>query len=430
VAIVSVTAVAVVLFAVPLAFALSDLYREEEVVRLERSAAEVSEHIPSSFPTAADPVELPQKGDKQVALYNRTGSRVTGVGPVAGDVVVRAALRGDVRDAQIGDQLVVGAPVTRGERVVGALRIEAPVSTVTRRTWHAILLMAGIGALVIGISAAIATWQARRLTRPVDQLARDAVRLGDGDFTVATDPSGVPEIDAVSEALSATAARLDQMLTRERTFSEDASHQLRTPLTGLRVTLEAARLDPSADRDISLDTALGQIDRLEQTIDDLLALAREVPTDRPALDLGPELATLEDDWHGRLAAEARPLQVITDPDLPRVNVSDRALRQVLDVLVDNAWHHGSGAITVHARRSPAGAVIEVTDEGAGVRGDIDAIFERRAPGANRHGIGLALARSLAEADGLRLNLVERGPHPVFAIFLPTRSESPTSGSPA
>jgi len=429
IAIVSVTAFAVVLFAVPLAFALTNLYREQEVVRLERAAAEVSETIPASFPRTSDPVELPRVHGRRVTLYDRSLDRVTGPGPARGDTVVREALHGDVRDAQVGNSLVVGSPVTRGEHVVGALRIETPASTVTHRTWNAILVMAGIAAFVIAISAAIATWEARRLTRPVERLARDAVRLGDGDFTVHTTSSGVPELDSVSAALGATADRLDQMVARERTFSEDASHQLRTPLAGLRVTLEAAKLDPTADLGVALDAALTQVDRLEQTIDDLLELARERPTQRPPIDLGPVLSSLDDDWHGRLAVESRPLNVIADRDLPRPEVSDRTLRQILDVLVDNAWRHGGGAITVHARGAASGVVIEVTDEGAGLDGDITAVFGRRAPGATHHGIGLALARSLAEADGLRLSLTERGPHPVFALFLPNPTPSAESAMP-
>ncbi len=423
-AIVSVTTVAVVLFAVPLAFALSGLYHEEEVNRLGRAAAEAAEHVPDSFPSSSDAIELPQGNERLIGLYDRSATKVSGAGPDVGAAVVRSALGGDMSDATIGDSLIVTTPVIRSEGVVGALRIEAPISTVNTRTWNAALVMAGIGAIVIGLSAAIATWQARRLTRPVDRLAADALRLGGGDFTVHAETSGIPDLDAVSEALGATATRLEQMLTRERTFSEDASHQLRTPLTSLRVTLEAARLDPNIDRVTALDAAIVETDRLEQTIDDLLALAREHPAPRSPLDLGPVLAALDDDWHGRLAVESRPLHVIVDPDVPRPRTSDRALRQVLDVLVDNAARHGAGVITVHARRAPGGAVIAVSDEGAGVHGDADAIFRRREPGATNHGIGLALARSLAEADGLRLTLVAPGSHPVFAVFLPSSAQGP------
>ena len=109
----------------------------------------------------------------------------------------------------------------------------------------------------------------------------------------------VPEVDAVSRALETTAVRLDQMLSRERRFSEDASHQLRTPLTSLRVTLEASRLDPNANRGLAIDTALEEVDRLERTIDDLLALARETPPSQSRTDLAAVLTALDDDYHGR-----------------------------------------------------------------------------------------------------------------------------------
>lgn len=419
-AIVSVTTVAVVLFAVPLAFTLSDLYREEEVIRLQRAAAELSENVPTAFPLVTDPVEFPAADGRLVALYDRAGDRVAGRGPVVGDGIVKRALRGDVTDTQNGEALVVGTPVTRGERVVGALRVEGTVSAISSRTWSSVLVMAGFGALVVAISAAIATWQARRLARPVDRLARDAVRLGEGDFTIDPHTTGIPELDSLSHALTTTAARLDEMLIRERRFSEDASHQLRTPLAGLRVTLEAAQIDAATEPGAAFDAALAQVDRLESTIEDLLVLAREQPAARSDVDLRPILTALDDDWHGRLAVAGRPLRVVSDRDVSHAAVSDRALRQILDVLVDNALQHGTGEISVHARGTTGGVVIDVTDEGPGITGDPDSIFQRRAPGATNNGIGLALARSLAEAEGLRLGLVHPGPEPVFSVFVPTR----------
>ncbi len=260
-------------------------------------------------------------------------------------------------------------------------------------------------------------YQSRRLARPIDRLAVAAARLGDGDFTIRSEPSGVREVDEVSQALDTTAQRLEETLSRERAFTSAASHQLRTPLTGLRVNLEAARLDPAGDLDGRLDTALAEVDRLERTIDDLLALARDTGTPRSELDVEAVLATVEEGWHGRLATAGRTLRVATEPDLPPVEGSDRAVRQILDVLVDNALRHGAGVVTVRARPAAAGVAIEVSDEGAGIAGDPDRIFDRRPADADRHGIGLALARSLAEAEGARLRLEHARPHPRFALFL-------------
>src|SRR6185295_12731300 len=115
------------------------------------------------------------------------------------------------------------------------------------------------------------------------------------------------EVDEVGAALDATAARLDELLQRERAFSADASHQLRTPLQALRIELEAAELRGDAPPEVQ--TALRQVDRLEATIATLLAVARDVPRRGSAIDMGAVLEAARDRWHGPLAAESRPLRV-------------------------------------------------------------------------------------------------------------------------
>jgi signal transduction histidine kinase len=415
---VAVTVVAVVLFAIPLAVALSDLHREEEFVRMERTAAEAAAEIPAQFPAGSKPIELASTSHHVIGLYDRSGRRIAGSGPRRGDAIVRAGLRGDVTDLDTGGRLVASLPVTRGERVVAALRVSVPKSVVTDRTRSAVSWMALLGIAAVVISAAIAVWQSRRLARPVARLSDVAARLGDGDFTVATDPSAIPEVDAVAEALERTARRLDRIITRERRLNEDVSHQLRTPVTSLRVTLEAARLNPGADRDQAIDEALVEVDRLESTIDDLLALAREEPSVRPETELDELLRRVEADWRPRLERDRRRLTVTLARGLSSVSVSDRAIRQILDVLVDNARRHGAGTITVSARPASSGVIVEVGDEGPGVIGDVEQVFERRVSSSGGTGIGLALARSLAEAEGGRLVLRSSGSRPVFTLVLP------------
>jgi signal transduction histidine kinase len=424
-----VTAVGVGVFAVPLAFTLSDLHREEKVVRLERSASEASSEIPTDFPERRASIDLVQEAQQVIGLYGRDGRRLAGAGPRHADSIVRDALRGEVRDRDIGSRLVVAQPVTRGERVVGAVRASSPLSVVTDRTRDAFIRMALAASTAILIAGLVALWQSRRLARPVARLAETAIALGNGDFTVREEQSGVPEVDSVSHALGVTAERLDRMLQRERAFSADASHQLRTPLTSLRVTLEAAQLDPDPDNGDAIGTALDEVDRLDRTIDDLVALAREVPGGEPDTDLSRVLTDFASEWRGRAADLGRPLDVVLAADLPHVRASDRALRQILDVLVDNAVHHGGGSISVEARGARPGAVIAVTDEGPGIAGDPARIFDRRVSHAGRSGIGLALARSLAEAEGGRLVLSAPGPPATtFSVFLPGSATPPPAES--
>jgi signal transduction histidine kinase len=418
-AILAATAVAVVLFGLPLALAVQHLYHSEAVVRLEQEAARATTRVPDSFGSSGDPVELPVASDQtQLALYSRNGRLVSGTGPATVDAPVRVAFGGRVAEQTVDGRIVVAVPVADEERVVAVIRGALPASVVDARVHRAWLAMAALAAGAVAVAALVARVLAGHLSRPVDALAQAAARLGEGDFSVRAGRSGVTEVDAVASTLDATGARLGQVLARERAFSADASHQLRTALAGLRLRLEAARLLPGADQGQAIADALAEVDRLEGTVEQLLALARDAGVDRDQLDLTRVMEAVEQGWHGRLGADGRPLRFRVDAELPPVRASEAAVHQILDVLVGNAAEHGAGTVTVGARAAPGGLAIEVGDEGAGVTGDPERIFARRDGGAAGHGIGLALARSLAEAEGGRLLLQRPEPRPVFALLLP------------
>jgi signal transduction histidine kinase len=415
VSIVGVAAVAVLLLGVPLGVAVSRLYANQEILRLERVASDARNAIdPASF-GAGDPIELPKAGVTSIGAYDTTGRLVGGVGPPHADELVRRALRGSVQDAHQVGRIVVAVPINGREAVVGVLRASRSSSVVTDRTHRTWMIMALLAAGAMLVAALLARWQARRLTRPVDALVASAEQLGSGDFAIRTRRSGVTELDHLGRSLDNTAERLGGLVARERAFSSDASHQLRTPIAGLRVHVESALLDPNVDVRAALAETLEPIDRLEATVDDLLRLARDTHVDRSPLDIDRLIYDVERGWHGPLAAHGRPLRVVVDGGLPAPAVSEPAVRQVLDVLVGNAERHGAGTVTLSARHLPGAVSIEVADEGDGVA-DIREVFQRRTDG--RHGIGLALARTLAEAEGARLVLARPGPQPRFALLLP------------
>ncbi|NUR88438.1 MAG: HAMP domain-containing histidine kinase [Nonomuraea sp.] len=201
------------------------------------------------------------------------------------------------------------------------------------------------------------------------------------------------------------------MLARERAFSVDVSHQLRTRLTATLLGLESALARPDADLRAAIETALGRGEQLRTTVEDLVRLTRDGGHGGGApLDVVALLNDVRDDRHGE------PVTVNVPLGLPHVAASPAAVRQVLQVLLDNATEHGAGEITVDAADLGDAVAIEVSDRGPGIPEGVDP-FTRKPDAREGHGIGLALARSLAEAEGGRLVLRESSP-PVFSLLLP------------
>ncbi len=418
VAILVVAGLAIVGFGAPLAVVVQHLYRSEALVRLGREAARAGAQVPASFRTSGDPVELPSPdSDTLLGLYAPDGRRLQGAGPDPGGLEVTRAANGRVAERTRG-ALVVAAPLTSEEHVFAVVRAELPASAVNSRVQRALLLMGALGLLVVGAAALIGRILARRIAKPVADLAAASARLGHGDFTVRIPRSGIAELDIAADSLDTTAARLGRLVERERAFSTDASHQLRTPLTGLRLHLENALANPSLDAATAMTVALGEVDRLERTIDDLIRLARDTHSGGGDTNVQDVFDDVERAWHGGLAATGRPLRVEVGSDAETAHASPSAVRQILDALIANAVAHGRGTVQLRAHSVAGGVAIDVSDEGPGVHEDPSEIFERRSGSEPGHGIGLALARALAEAEDARLLLVRAGPRPTFRLLLP------------
>lgn len=427
-AIAGVTTVAVVLFAIPLAIAVQRLYRNEAITSLERDATRVAAAAPDDEVKHPRPVPLPAglRSHLTVGIYRTDGQLLAGAGPARSRPAADAA-DGRLHQALEDGALTVSAPIPSDEGVTASVRVSMPYGAIRERTDRAWLLMAALALLIVLLAATLARYQAGRLAGPLERLTRAAQALGDGDFTIRAQRSGVREADTAELALEATARRLGTLLDRERSFSADVSHQLRTPLTGLLLGLESALERPGADLIAAIRTAVQRGEHLQEIIDDLLSLARDTGPGRETIDVEALFDDVKTRWEGQLAAAGRPLLTTVQRPLPEVRSLPSAIRQILDVLIDNAATHGAGAVTVEAVDIGTGLAIDVGDEGPGVADGVD-IFARRQSAArdgagngHGHGIGLAFARSLAEAADGRLVLRRPAP-PVFTLLLPAAEQ--------
>lgn len=276
--------------------------------------------------------------------------------------------------------------------------------------------LAALGAVLA--SAALALVQAKRLATPLERLSRRVERLGQPGYDPSAVASHLPEIDQVQDALNGADQRIADLVRRERQFTANASHQMRSPLTGLRMRLEElqALAETPAAQEESL-AAMAQVDRLVDTIEHLETIARH-RDDQPA---PCNLAGIVDrhvtdaGWPANYARAGRTLTVAAPAELA-ASVEPETVRQILDVLLDNALRHGRGDVTVRVVDHDGWARLAVSDEGRPPTARrAHTIFERGV--GEGTGIGLSVARDLALRAGGDLQLVS-APVTTFEALLP------------
>jgi signal transduction histidine kinase len=275
-----------------------------------------------------------------------------------------------------------------------------------------------VGLVLLGLGAGwfVAQRQARLLGDPLTALADRAERLGAGESRFRPLDSGIRELDRISDVLSRSANQVTRNLAAERDFAADASHQLRTPLTALLMRLdEIAATDDLAVVQEEAQVAIAQVDRLTKVVDDLMGRTRVSDPARPSVSLDAVLASLQREWQPAFAASKRSMRIHGERGL-RVRVTPVALAQIMSTLIENALAHGRGVVDIAARRAGPSVVIELGDEGVGVAPTIAPHIFERSVSSTGSGLGLTLARDLAEDSGGRLELVSAQPA-VFAVFL-------------
>jgi signal transduction histidine kinase len=314
----------------------------------------------------------------------------------------------DIRPSEdLGTDLMATAVPLRDERgdVVGAVRTTQDVHEVNESVRRVTLglAMIGVAALVAGLILAFAL--AGSLSRPLTKLANAARRLGSGDLSArAEQVGGATEIQELGRSFDEMADRLERTVRAQREFVANASHQLRTPLTGMKLRLESAIAD-TGDEDVRrhLEAADREVDRLARIVDRLLEASREIEEGRPTqVDLEAAVGRAIERWSGRARQRSSDLRAVGHGGLAQGDPSD--LDQILDNLLDNATAYASGEIVVESGERDGRVYLAVSDRGPGIAEDeVGRVTERfyRGRGAptGGSGLGLAIVRDLAEKWG-------------------------------
>lgn len=312
-----------------------------------------------------------------------------------------------------------------GPRTVYSL---APEPGLFPRPVLAVLLALGIP-VGIGLAGMVQWWMAGRRLRPIEELRAelDAINASDLQPRV-TLPARRDEYHRLAVAVNATLDRLEESVRQQRRLVSDVSHDLRSPLAGLRAELEAALIDPEgSDMRAALVKVLGSTDRLQDIVTELLVLARR-DAGMPRRDGPVDLANLAEKEVGRM-----PRRITAELDAEKdvvARASSVDIGRVLTNLLDNAARHAESRVVVTVRRCGGKAVVEVFNDGEPIAPeDRERIFERftRLAASRRRdsggaGLGLAISREIAAAHGGTLTAEDCDRGARFVLTLPVNRE--------
>jgi signal transduction histidine kinase len=463
---VTIAVVAVVALGLPLGLASARAEREHFEIALERDAGVIASLVEDELqysawtvhaPLDAHLASYPYTAGSELVIVDRNGRVVHADDASLGDAAVgdqpafAAALAGERSVEHAPSELTghtmiaVTLPVASGGEIHGAVQLAAPADAVEAHVRGNWLTLLGIALLAIGTTGLAGAAIARSLSRPVLDVSGAVARFAKGDLDVrAPEDRGPREQRELAHRFNQMAEQLGRLLRAQQAFVSDASHQLRSPLTALRLELEELELGLAADDAFAdgIRRAIAETHRLSRLVADLLALARadvEVVT-LSTEDAAATLRSRAGAWQPLAAERCVHLALEVDEPLVVASVSGH-LAQILDDLLDNALEVAppGSTVTVRGRATGDRAELHVVDAGPG----LDDETRRRAfdrfwrgpsarPGAGT-GLGLAIARQLARLSGGEVELRDApagGTDAVVSLRLAVSEPRPVGSRPA
>lgn len=329
-----------------------------------------------------------------------------------------------------GELLYVAVPVLFGEKVEGVIRVTIPTAALDARVQNQLTGVYTAGIATIFLALLVAFIISRGISRSLEKLRKATDQLAGGDLETLAELEGPAEIKQLAKSFNEMSNQIRGQIERQKSFSADASHQLRTPLTALRLRLEQAATsieESPQTASTHLEEALDETDRLSHLVDQLLQLSRAEGATLPKheMDITAFMVGRCEEW-SYLASE-RGIEIEQDIQSGLLaHTSDIAVREIIDNYVDNAFEmtNRHGTICFIATKTARGIELIVRDNGKGMtenqRANAFKRFWRGSEDANRRtgsGLGLAIVAQLSQASGTHVELRESPTGGVDAVLV-------------
>ena len=440
-ALMSVTLLVLLVQDIPLGFYLQQVEHERIITSLERDAFILAGRSEQALETATvdDDTELiaavkkyRDAGGSRVVVVNAEGTAVVISDDDQADLgtsylnrpEIAAALTGQISSGHrfsstLNQELLyVTVPILSGTDVLGAVRLTYPDYVVANKVNDQLRLLSIVALMALILAAIVGYIVSGSITRRIRLLQEATESLAAGDLRARADETrGTSELKSLAESFNDMAERLELLISQQRTFAADASHQLRTPLTALRLRLERAHdlleSDPAGAAE-RLSAAEAEADRLSNLIEGLLLLSRTEAADvqRETVDLAAVTRSRVEQWQA-LALESGVKLRFEGPVNAEVIAVPNAVEQIVDNYIDNALSVSPAKSRIIVRVITAGSrsSVHVLDQGPGLSiEECSRAFDRfwRA-NSDRHGsgLGLAIVAQLARASGGKAQLAPR-----------------------
>ncbi len=417
----AITSTIILAFAIPLGLLIQRVAHDRAIVAAQRSAQALLPVLSVAPSDAGRVIQgLNVNSAAQVSVIDAHGG-VMGPSAPVDQALVAARRRAMTISVRGGQRVLVPVVVPTGS--IDVISVFVPDAALDHGVMSAWAVLAGLSLMLLVVVVVAADRVARSVVRPVAELAHTAEQLGAGDLDARVSPGGPPEIVEVGHTLNRLAERIVELLAAERELVADLSHRLRTPITALRLDVDAL-----TDPDERQRVAAG-VDEVVRAVDQVIVEARrQVAEDEPATcDLVAVTAARVAFWQVLAQEQGRPVELALPDGQAQVAVRARDLEAALDALVGNVIAHtpeATGLTIEVGGGSEAGWWLAVRDQGPGF--DPEAAMARGTSGAGSTGLGLDIARRTAESGGGHLT-VDRAPGGGATVTMGFGARS-TSGS--